>query len=200
MTTFQKIAFWVCIAVGVAMLVTVSWLIAKNRGYHKGYEDAINSVKVDTITVVDTHFVDKPTEIVKYRDKLVYVPVTDTVVKNDTTYIALQFEKKLYSDSTYKAQVSGFQPSLDWIEVYQKTQTVVKTITETKLPEFILSPSVTVMTGFRDATAGAGVSFDVWRGKWQFSGTVGYGITVGNQEFQHGWFAVATGKYNLIIK
>lgn len=200
MTTFQKIAFWVCLALGVILLITLSWMIAKNKGYHKGYQDAINSIKIDTVTVIDTHYVDNPVEIVKYKDKLVYVPVTDTIVKNDTTYVALQFEKKFYSDSTYKAQVSGFQPSLDWIEVYQKTQTVVKTITETKLPEYTLSPSVTLLVGPKEIMAGAGVSFDSWSGRWQFSGTIGYGVFFRDSGKLPSWYATATGKYNLIIK
>lgn len=36
----------------------------------------------------------------------------------------LPLEKKLYSSSEYYAEVSGYRPSLDYIEVYPKTKIV----------------------------------------------------------------------------
>lgn len=120
------VIFGVIVVIALAFFLTAK--ISNKRGYSNGYSDAFNSIKKDTLVIHDTTRIEKPVEVVKWKDKLVYVPVTDTIVKNDTTYIALQFEKKEYRDSTYTAQVSGYKPNLDWIEVYQKTQIVTQTI------------------------------------------------------------------------
>lgn len=132
MSDFGKfcIAFW--IIAGLFLVGGFSAKIAHKNGYKRGYSEALANAKTDTVWHTDTVFHEKPVEKIKWRDKLVYVPVTDSVLieKHDTTYIALQFEKKEYADSTYRAVVSGFQPSLDWIEVYQKTAYITNTVVE----------------------------------------------------------------------
>ena len=55
------------------------------------------------------------------------VSVTDTVVVHDTTYLKLPREQKVYSDSTYRAVISGYKPNLDSMEVYQRTNTITQT-------------------------------------------------------------------------
>ena len=56
------------------------------------------------------------------------VAVTDTVHLNDTVYLSLPRETKLYGDSTYTAQVSGYRPELDWVKVYPQKTVVTRTI------------------------------------------------------------------------
>lgn len=74
----------------------------------------------DTVTVVDTFTIEKPVPIyVKSEPDTVYLPSIDTTV-------VLDKETKVYEDSTFKAQISGFQPQLDWIEVYPKTTYVTE--------------------------------------------------------------------------
>ena len=134
MSDLQKLVLAICITVGVALTCGVCFKIGKHEGYRNGYKDGQEVVvnKTDTVWKTDTFIVDNPIEVIRYKDKLVYVPVTDSVLieKHDTTYIALQFEKVEYADSTYKAEVSGFQPKLDWIEVYPKTAYITNTIVE----------------------------------------------------------------------
>ena len=87
--------------------------------------------KADTVWKVDTITIDKPTEVVRWRDKLVFVPVTDSILihHHDTTYIALEFEKVEYADSLYRLQIEGYGPQLNWIEVYPRTAYITNTIT-----------------------------------------------------------------------
>lgn len=92
--------------------------------------------KTDTVTVtrIDTFRYEKPVPV--------YVRSTDTLVVHDTILVK---EQKVYSDSTYTAWVSGYQPELDSIEVYPKTVTkiitndITKTIVKTKKPKWVIS-------------------------------------------------------------
>lgn len=69
----------------------------------------------DTVVIRDTVKIDKPIPIyIKSEPDTLYIPSIDsTVVMNKET--------KVYRDSTYEAQISGFQPHLDHIKVFPKT-------------------------------------------------------------------------------
>lgn len=83
-------------------------------------------VQTDTLYIPDTIFIEKlVVKEVKETDTM-YVAIRDTVVKNDTTYIPLPRESKTYGDERYTAVVSGYQPSLDRLEIYLKNQVVTK--------------------------------------------------------------------------
>ena len=63
----------------------------------------------------------------------------------DSVQIALEVQTRTYEDSLYRAQVSGpvvgeLGPSLDWIEVYNRTQTITRT--QTKRHRFALTAGV----------------------------------------------------------
>ncbi len=65
--------------------------------------------------------------------------------RTDSVQIALEVQTRTYEDSLYRAQVSGpvvgeLGPSLDWIEVYNRTQTITRT--QTKRPRFALTAGV----------------------------------------------------------
>lgn len=96
-------------------------------------------IKKDTVTLVDTLFIEKPV----YKTK--YITKVDTVYVNDTISIALPVETKIYEDSTYAAQISGINADLDWIKVYPKQTTIyeekVVQIAQ-KQPLFEFKPSV----------------------------------------------------------
>ena len=93
-------------------------------------QDYIHATKTDTISVteykttVDTIFVDKP----KYYKEV----VRDTVplnlfVRNEDNYLVVT--QKEYRDSNYVAWVSGVEPQLDSIMVFNNTEYVFKTET-----------------------------------------------------------------------
>ena len=84
--------------------------------YNKNNRIEINTVEVrDTVVIRDTVKFDNPTLIyVKTEPDTLYIESIDsTVIMNKET--------KVYRDSTYEAQISGFQPHLDHIKVFPKT-------------------------------------------------------------------------------
>ena len=81
-------------------------------------------IQRDTLVRVDTV---KELYPVSIREEIVdtlRIVIRDTLRVKDTLYINLPIEKKLYSSSEYYAEVSGYRPSLDYIEVYPKTKIV----------------------------------------------------------------------------
>ena len=63
----------------------------------------------------------------------------------DSVAVALEIETRTYEDSLYRAQVSGpavadYRPSLDWIEVYGRTNTITRT--ETRRHRFAVTAGV----------------------------------------------------------
>ena len=90
----------------------------------------INDIKTDTIshieykTVKDTVFVDKP----KYYKEIIRdtVPLNLFTRNEDDSLVVTQKE---YRDSNYVAWVSGVEPQLDSIMVFNNTEYVFKTST-----------------------------------------------------------------------
>lgn len=79
----------------------------------------------DTIILHDTITAYKPVPFNVYVVDTMWVPVT--VNKTDTVWAQLPRTAKVYQDSTYRAVVSGFRPSLDTISVYQRTKVITVT-------------------------------------------------------------------------
>ena len=110
-------------------IVTGTWLIGYITG--RNYERETTSVvQADTIIKRDTIRVPSPVEIryEKLPEPLI-LPKVDTLRLRDTVYLVVNKEIKEYRDSLFYARVSGYQPSLDYIEVYPKTTTISKTET-----------------------------------------------------------------------
>lgn len=80
-------------------------------------------VTADTIVIRDTVTIERliPT-IVRVKDTII-VHTTDTLMRD--VVVSLPREERVYEDSTFRAVVSGYQPSLDDMQIYQK-QSVVK--------------------------------------------------------------------------
>ena len=83
----------------------------------------------DTVTVIDTVVIEKPVEIIRWKDKVIPVPLhtVDTVTVNDTVYIELPFERVEYAGDEYRATVSGFRPKLESVTVFPKTAYISNT-------------------------------------------------------------------------
>ena len=82
-------------------------------------EPPIVETRTDTLVIRDTVTAYKPVPFNVYVVDTLYVPVT--VHERDTVWTQLPREAKVYRDSTYRAVVSGYRPSLDTISVYQRT-------------------------------------------------------------------------------
>jgi hypothetical protein len=91
----------------------------------------VEIIKRDTVTVtkIDTIRVTKVKEIEKKVIDTILVAVKDTIILNDTTYIQLPREQKIYTGENYKAWVSGYRPKLDSLNIYEKT--IIKEVTNT---------------------------------------------------------------------
>ena len=101
--------------------------IGREVGYSEGFAAGWAAPHpADTATRTDTVFIDRPVEVVRWRDRVEYLAVTDTIRVADSVFVEVPIEVRQYADSTYRAQVSGWHPSLDWIEVFAKTTTITK--------------------------------------------------------------------------
>ena len=112
-------------------------------GYRFGDSGAIGVV-ADTIYIHDTMVVrepvaveSKPIGVRSYRVKLLgrIGKQNDSIGKqngkqNDSVEVELPIEQKVYSDSLYKAWVSGFDARLDSIYIYQPTRYITIKTTE----------------------------------------------------------------------
>ena len=111
----------------------IGYFVNEHRNAHPGEM----KVKVDTLFVYDTIFVEKPViNKVEIIDTLLLpVPITDTLMLHDTVLVHLPIEQRQYSDPRYTAWVSGYRPQLDSIHIYQRTEYItkeIKTVTKPK--------------------------------------------------------------------
>lgn len=104
----------------------------------------------DTVTVVDTvaQFFPKPVEVERTRTE--YKWLTKVVTENvghgknsvdsasfsakDSALVEVPITSKHYQSRDYDAWVSGYEPSLDSIKVYQRTQMITEIRTISKPP------------------------------------------------------------------
>lgn len=77
-------------------------------------------IQVDTLVMHDTLVTYKPVPFNVYVVDTMWVPVP-VPGGRDTVWAELPRESKSYQDSTYRAVISGYLPSLDTISVYQRT-------------------------------------------------------------------------------
>ena len=120
------------------------------------YKDPEPEIKEyrDTVTLTDTMWFPDPVEVERVVRDTMWVDVGDIIIEHDTTYIPLPKEYVTYKDSSYTAVVSGFNPALEEIAVYPKTQYITvqteKTFTEYKHYKF----GVGVQAGYGITPAG----------------------------------------------
>ena len=104
-------------------------------------------VKRDTVFITDT-VIGKPIEVhdTLLKCKTIYLPsiasetdidTTQLTMKDDSLYIPIT-QKEYSDDSTYTAWVSGYEPNLDSIHVYQRTVIInnTKTVTKRRMMNF----------------------------------------------------------------
>ena len=128
----RNVLQWIGVVALVVAAIFLAATISGDRNYRKGFYDALASIKPDTVYIDNTIHYDKPEPETVYRDtgRVVYVPVIvkDSIGHADTTAVPMHPEVKQYEDSTYRAQVSGIYPNLDWIEVHQKTTYITREV------------------------------------------------------------------------
>jgi hypothetical protein len=136
----RNMARWLISGVLAALFFVGGFL----SGKHFSNVEPTEIVKVDTFLVVDTLRIIQPIEKTKevVRMDTVRLLAVDTLRISDTVTVVVPIESKEYSDSTYKAWVSGYKASLDSIEVYPKTQTIHNTTTTVKRTKWNISAQI----------------------------------------------------------
>lgn len=112
----------------VAALVAAVSILSWRLGYRSAVAESIETPKADTLIVRDTVTVEYPVPILTTITDTLLVAYPDIVIIHDTTFVQLPKERKEYSGKDYRAVVSGYQPSLDLIQVFPETKVVTRTI------------------------------------------------------------------------
>lgn len=112
----------------VAALVAAVSVLSWRLGYRTAVAESIETPKADTLIIRDTVTVENPVPILTTVIDTILVAYPDIVIIHDTTFVQLPKERKEYSGKDYRAIVSGYQPSLDLIQVFPETKVVTRTI------------------------------------------------------------------------
>lgn len=131
-----------------------------------------NDFRRDTTTYVDTIPYNKPVPkdsiVVRSVKRLLPAKSCDSITTNktkDSVSVNIPISQKYYESEDYKAWVSGYEPSLDSIKVYQKTIEIKETI---KQPP--RKWSIGLMGGYGcgfkskqfEPFIGVGISYRIW--------------------------------------
>lgn len=142
----------------------------------------------------------RDTTIIKINDTITAIePVPYKVYVRDTVFVEaapelLIYQTKLYQDSTYTAQVSGYDAHLDWIETYSRI--VIKEInTKEYIHEPVKKWNIYGFAGARianvpECNAGLGVSYT--HNRWTIAGEAGKEI------LRNGNFIQVKGSFSLV--
>lgn len=128
-----------------ALIALVWFILGGVCGFFVGkgmYNQPINeSITRDTIRLTDTipQYFPQPVDgtEVKTVYKWLTRVATDTIVKtdvitcHDSVLVEVPITSKHYKDERYDAYISGYEPNLDSIFVYQKKEIITNTITRT---------------------------------------------------------------------
>lgn len=153
----------------VAALVAAVSVLSWRLGYRAAVAESIETPKADTLIVRDTVTVEYPVPILTTITDTLLVAYPDIVIIHDTTFVQLPKESKEYSGKDYRAVVSGYQPSLDLIQVFPETKVVTRTISvpSRKRSHFALSLQAGYGITFQDNRItplpyiGAGLSYSL---------------------------------------
>lgn len=120
----------ILIAIGIILGVWITgYMIGRNHT-----REGETVIQIDTLIRHDTIRIKDPVLIERTRKDCLLVAVHDTIRIRDSVFVALPMESKTYKGEEYLAVVSGYNPSLDRIEVYPKTMVISKTETTTLQP------------------------------------------------------------------
>nr|DAM99353.1 MAG TPA: hypothetical protein [Caudoviricetes sp.] len=154
----------------VAALVAAVSVLSWRLGYRTAVASTSSATEADTLIVRDTVTVECPVPVFTTIIDTILVAYPDIVLIHDTTFVQLPRERKEYSGKDYRAVVSGYQPSLDLIQVFPETKVVTQTISV---------PSRK-------------------RSHWALSLQAGYGITLQNNRITPLPYIGAGISYNLV--
>lgn len=145
--------------------------------FGKAVYDTTDSIKVerDTIYVTDTVRYYVPTPVYedkvrteyKWLTRVDHVIDTNKMVVHDSVLVEVPITSKHYKAKEYDAWISGYEPSLDSIRVYQEKEYITEkiTITKTKRKPWGIGFSAGYGYDIKTKTAspfiGVGISYDI---------------------------------------
>ena len=156
----EIVAFLAFFALGwaVSSLVAVKCVRTPENG----------QIRRDTLVLRDTLRIEQPVERIRWVERrdtiLVAVAKTDTLHTQDTIFATLPREVVQYADSSFRAQVSGVAPRLDWVEVFPTTTIVTER-------ERLKAPRIGV-----GVQAGLGVQYGLIGKRWDAGPYIGLGV------------------------
>lgn len=135
--TIQYFLRIITLVFGILLLFNIVNAIGYFVNEHRNAHPSEMKVKVDTLFVYDTIFIEKPVikKVETIDTLLLPVPTTDTLMLHDTVLIHLPIEQRQYSDPRYTAWVSGYRPQLDSILIYKTTEYITKEIKTVAKPK-----------------------------------------------------------------
>ena len=81
-------------------------------------------VQRDTLVIRDTVTHYAPRYIERHTRDTIRIPIPELV--HDTVAVFLPRETKIYEGARYRAEVSGYQPSLDRIDIFTQSQVITQ--------------------------------------------------------------------------
>lgn len=99
-------------------------------------------VQKDSIVRIDTHIVEKPILVERTRKETLWVAVHDTTHIKDSVFVPIPIEKKTYKGEDYLAEISGYNATLERIEVYPKTTTITKVQSVSKTNQLAIGAEI----------------------------------------------------------
>ena len=135
---------FIILAAAAILCLLCGFFVAKGM-YDRPLDE---SVSRDTVTLHDTvpEYLPAPKDSARIKYVTRWLPAKhDTVysenyaqsfaeIMHDTVAVQVPITSKHYGGKNYDAYVSGFEPSLDSIFVYNETQYITETITKSKPP------------------------------------------------------------------
>lgn len=119
------------ILAAVFVMMCLSFLVGRRDGVKRTHQWYKDNMDTTSVVQVDTNKDVKPVHDTMYLDKPVYYPVyvegepaePQIIYRDSVHYVLLDRTFKEYRTEDYFARVSGVEPSLDFIETYNKTVT-----------------------------------------------------------------------------
>ena len=125
----ERLEKYLCVAATAFMLMSGGYFMGRRSPRVQAQAE---TAVPDTLRIRDTLLVERPVPVeVRVVDTMLVAAVDTVQVRvQDTVQVMVQVprETRAYGDSTFRAQVSGYRPSLDWIEVYPQTTVVTRNI------------------------------------------------------------------------
>jgi len=140
----NKYLFILMIILFISLLVSSFFGLYYKNKYDNGWKlkNVKNEYKIVTDTIRDT--IPIPYKVIVKGKQITKLPLAhpDTVYSGDSVNVDVPITQKTYKDSSYKVIISGYDPTLDSIEIYRKTIYQIKTITKFKERRWNIGPTI----------------------------------------------------------